>query len=96
MEHSNNNYRAILFFASEWDTTKGGISTFNIELAESCAEIGRECDPPLRIWCAVPKFNDKQKEEADSKGVTLIRAKHFISGTPIDSFLTGLEFPSQW
>ena len=92
----NNNYRAILFFASEWDTTKGGISSFNIELAEACAEIGKELNPPLRIWCAVPKYSDTQKEEAKNKGVNLIGTKYYIDKDPIESFKTDLAFRNDW
>lgn len=92
----NNYFRAILFFASEWEKMKGEISSFNIELAEACAETGRELDPPLKIWCAVPQYTDAQKEEANNKGVTLIGAKLYIKEAPIESFRTDLAFPSDW
>ena len=57
---------AILLMASEWDTTKGGISAFNMELARLLHTLG------FSVWCAVPSATHEQVAHAKKNGVTLL------------------------
>lgn len=59
---------AILFVASEWWPAKGGVSSFNIELAAAAARLGHE---PL---CVVRSAQRQEIEDARSLGVTLLSA----------------------
>jgi hypothetical protein len=76
----------ILFVATEWDSKKGGISTFNIQLASECAAVGR-----YKVVCAVPLPSREAIEEAQSRGVMLVGARVF-SGDKNDPASTATSF----
>ena len=61
---------SITLLASEWKSSKGGLSTFNRELAIQLAK-----HPNLSISFFVPKCSDQDKTEASSRNVKIIEAK---------------------
>ena len=77
-EEDNNNYSrqcpgpkrlGVTFLASEWGSSKGGLSTLNRELAINIAK-----DPRVKVSYFVPSCNDEDKTAAHSHKVELIKA----------------------
>lgn len=71
---------SILFVASEWNPYKGGISTFNIQLAADCAAEGT-----CRVYCAVPRASTEELANAAKKGVSLVLPKHPFEDDLLDN-----------
>ena len=77
-EEDNNNYSrqclgpkrlGVTFLASEWGSSKGGLSTLNRELAINIAK-----DPRIKVSYFVPSCNDEDKTAAHSHKIELIKA----------------------
>nr|XP_058946237.1 uncharacterized protein LOC131774239 [Pocillopora verrucosa] len=77
-EEDNNNYSrqcpgpkrlGVTFLASEWGSSKGGLSTLNRELAINIAK-----DPRVKVSYFVPSCNDEDKTAAHSHKIELIKA----------------------
>ena len=62
----------VMFLCDEWKSSKGGISTFNRELAINLAETTTSS---LKVHCYVSRSDDQDKEEAKQHGVNLITAQ---------------------
>lgn len=61
----------VLFICDEWKSSKGGLSTANRVLAINAAKWSRG---RLNVYCYVLYCDDKDREHAKRKGVTLIKA----------------------
>ena len=61
-----------LFLCDEWKSLKGGLSTFNRELAINLAET---TTGSMKIHCYVSRSDDQDKEDAKQHGVNLITAQ---------------------
>ena len=61
-----------MFLCDEWKSSKGGLSTFNRELAINLAET---TTGSLNIHCYVSRSDDQDREEAEKHGVNLITAQ---------------------
>ena len=61
-----------MFLCDEWKSSKGGLSTFNRELAINLAEI---TTGSMKIHCYVSKSDDQDREDAKQNGVNLITAQ---------------------
>ena len=61
-----------MFLCDEWKSSKGGLSTFNRELAINLAET---TTGSLNIHCYVSRSDDQDREEAEQHGVNLITAQ---------------------
>lgn len=58
-----------LFVGTEWDSAKGGLSTFNREICIALAGLGHE------VACLLPAVPDTAHQAAAHAGVTLIEAR---------------------
>ena len=78
----NSNKLRITLLSSEWRSTKGGLSTFNRELAIQLAK-----HPSVEVSVYLPQCNEEDKRVAASHNVELIEAEK-IAGydNPIDWF----------
>jgi hypothetical protein len=56
----------ILSLATEWDSSHGGISTFNRELCAALARLGH------RVLCGVPTVSPAERERARACGVEIV------------------------
>ena len=71
-----------MFLCDEWKSSKGGLSTFNRELAINLAET---TTGSMKIHCYVSRSDDQDREEAKQHGVNLITAQTVPgSGDPLD------------
>ena len=71
-----------LFLCDEWKSSKGGLSTFNRELAINLAET---TTGSMKIHCYVSRSDDQDREDAKQHGVNLITAQTVPgSGDPLD------------
>ena len=61
-----------MFLCDEWKSSKGGLSTFNRELAINLAET---TSGSMRIHCYVSRRDDQDREDAEQHGVNLITAQ---------------------
>ena len=61
-----------MFLCDEWKSSKGGLSTFNRELAINLAET---TSGSMNIHCYVSRSDDHDREEAEQHGVNLITAQ---------------------
>ena len=61
-----------MFLCDEWKSSKGGLSTFNRELAINLAET---TTGSLNIHCYVSRSDDEDREDAEQHGVNLITAQ---------------------
>ena len=61
---------SVLFLASEWGSSKGGLSTINRELAINIAK-----HPKVNVTFFVPHCNDEDKEAARLKNIKLVKAR---------------------
>ena len=72
----------VMFLCDEWKSSKGGLSTFNRELAINLAET---TTGSMKIHCYVSRSDDQDREEAKQHGVNLITAQTVPgSGDPLD------------
>ncbi|XP_078368369.1 uncharacterized protein LOC144652231 isoform X3 [Oculina patagonica] len=60
----------VTFLASEWGSSKGGLSTVNRELAINVAK-----DPDVHVTIFVPQCNDEDQKAALSHRIDLVKAK---------------------
>ncbi|XP_015771076.1 PREDICTED: uncharacterized protein LOC107349446 isoform X1 [Acropora digitifera] len=60
----------VTFLASEWGSSKGGLSTLNRELAIHLAKL-----PDVKISFFLPKCSHKDKEEAQQHGISIVEAE---------------------
>ena len=77
----------VMFLCDEWESSEGGLSTFNREFAINLAEA---TTGNMKIHCYVSKSDDKDREDAKQFGVNLITARS-VPGSA-DS-LECLKFP---
>ena len=72
----------VMFICSEWGSKKGGLSTFNRELAVNLANIS---NGRIKVHCYVSESSEAERQDASSKGVNLITAKRSPgSSDPLD------------
>ena len=83
--HASNKYR-VTILASEWGSSKGGLSTINRELAIQLAKFF--C---IEVTFFLPKCSDKDKEAANSHGISILEAKR----RPGYNELDWLSFPPE-
>ncbi|XP_015748198.1 PREDICTED: uncharacterized protein LOC107328000 [Acropora digitifera] len=76
----------VTILASEWGSSKGGLSTLNRELAIQLAKFS--C---IEVTFFLPKCSDKDKEAADSHGISVLEAKR----RPGYDELDWLSFPPE-
>ena len=69
----------VTLLSSEWGSTKGGLSTFNRELAIRLAK-----DKNVKVCMYLPAFSDKDKKAAADCRVRLLKAKEKPGYDPID------------
>ena len=62
----------VMFVCNEWGSKKGGISTFNRELAVNLAKISNE---RIKVHCYVSESSETERQDARSKGVNLLTAQ---------------------
>ena len=74
----------VLLLASEWGSSKGGLSTINREMAIYLAK-----HPKVKVSFLVPKCSEEEKRRASDHNVTLIEAQRRPGYEPIDC----LSFP---
>ena len=67
----------VLFVCNEWNSSKGGLSTFNREFAINLAQTSRD---DFAIHCYVCQSSESDRDDARKHGVNLITAKS-IPGT---------------
>ena len=65
--------------SSEWGSTKGGLSTINLELAIQLAK-----DDNVEVCMYLPSFTDEDQKAASDSRVSLIKAKEKPGYDPID------------
>ena len=72
----------VLFVCNEWNSSKGGLSTFNREFAINLAKTSSE---KIKVHCYVTKSSELEREDARINGVNVITAES-IPGTsnPLD------------
>ena len=83
-EHSSSGRLKVTFLASEWRSTKGGLSTLNRELAINVAK-----HPEVEVTFFVPRCNDDDKKAALGHNINLVKAKVLLG---MDE-LAWLNFP---
>ena len=72
----------VLFLCDEWKSSKGGLSTFNRELAIYLAKTTTDS---MKIHCYVSKSDDRDREDARQHAVNLITAQSIPgSADPLD------------
>ena len=69
--------RNVLFVCDEWNSSKGGLSTFNREFAINLAKTSRD---DFAIHCYVCQSSESDRDDARNNGVNIITAKS-IPGT---------------
>ena len=62
----------VMFICSEWGSSKGGLSTFNRELALNLAKYSKE---RIRVHCFVCQSTEEERQDASSNGIHLIKAQ---------------------
>ena len=76
----------VTFLASEWGSSKGGLSTINRELAVQLAKF-----PDVEVSFFLPKCSRENKEEAQHHGISIVEAER----RPGYEELDWLSFPPQ-
>ena len=76
----------VLFLASEWGSSKGGLSTLNRELAINVAEF-----PDVNVTFFVPHCNDEEKKSASHHKIDLVEATGVTGMDELD----WLSFPPE-
>ena len=69
----------VTILASEWGTTKGGLSTINRELAIELAKF-----PYVEVTFFLPKCSEEDKKAADSHGISLLQAPRLPGFNELD------------
>ena len=62
----------VMFICSEWGSSKGGLSTFNRELAVNLAKYWKE---RIRVHCFVCQSTEEERQDASSNGIQLMTAQ---------------------
>ena len=62
----------VMFICSEWGSSKGGLSTFNRELAVNLAKYSKY---RIRVHCYVCQSTEEERQDASRNGIHLIRAQ---------------------
>ena len=62
----------VMFICSEWGSSKGGLSTFNRELAVNLAKYSKA---RIRVHCYVCQSTEEERREASGNGIHLITAR---------------------
>ena len=62
----------VMFVCSEWGSSKGGLSTFNRELAVNLAKYSKD---NIRVHCFVCESTEEDRRDASRQGVNLITAR---------------------
>ncbi|XP_066023833.1 ankyrin-2-like isoform X9 [Pocillopora verrucosa] len=62
----------VMFICGEWGSSKGGLSTFNRELALNLAKYSKE---RIRVHCFVCQSTEEERQDASSNGIHLITAQ---------------------
>ena len=62
----------VMFLCSEWGSSKGGLSTFNRELAVNLAKYWKE---RIRVHCFVCQSTEEERQDASSNGIQLMTAQ---------------------
>ena len=71
----------VLFVCDEWKSLKGGLTTFNRELALNFREFSKN----LHVFCYVAQSDEEDRKDASKHGVKLITAKSIPGSTdPVD------------
>ena len=68
----------VLFLCDEWKSSRGGLSTFNRELAVNLAETSSDS---IKVHCYVSQSDEQDREDARQHGVNLITAQKFPGST---------------
>ena len=68
----------VLFLCDEWKSSKGGLSTFNRELAVNLAKSSSE---RINVHCYVPHSDERDREDARKHGVNLFTAQRIPGST---------------
>ena len=68
----------VLFLCDEWKSSKGGLSTFNRELAVNLAKSSSE---RINVQCYVPESDALDREDAKKHGVNLVTAEKIPGST---------------
>ena len=76
----------VTILASEWGSSKGGLSTINRELAIQLAKFS--C---LEVTLFLPKCSDEDKKVADSHGISIVEAMRRLGYSKLD----WLSFPPE-
>ena len=67
----------VLFICDEWNSSKGGLSTFN---RESAINLAKTSSNKIKVHCYVSKSNESERGDAKRHGVNVITAQS-IPGT---------------
>ena len=78
-EHRRVMTKCITLLASEWKSSKGGLSTINRELAIQFAKLSN-----TSVSFLVPDFSDEDKREASKYNVKIVKAEERPGFNPID------------
>ena len=74
----------VMFLCDEWKSSKGGLSTFNRELAVNLARTSNTSDS-IKVHCYVSQSDEPSREDAKQYGVNLITAQRIPgSSDPLD------------
>ena len=65
-------YINIMFVCSEWGSKKGGLSTFNRQLAVNLVKTSQD---KIKVHCYVCESNEVDRQDASRQGVNLITAR---------------------
>ena len=76
---SSSNLLRVTILSDEWGSSKGGLSTFNTELAIQLAK-----HPNMDITVYLPQFSEMDKRDASDHNVQLIGAEEIPGYDPID------------
>ena len=63
----------VTILASEWGSSKGGLSTINRELAIQLAKF-----PDVEVTFFLPKCSHESKKEAQHQGISIVEAERLV------------------
>ena len=69
----------VTILASEWESTKGGLSTINRELAIQLAKFSY-----VKVTFFLSKCSDEEKKAADSHGISILEAARLSGFNELD------------
>ena len=82
-EERKDSQKNVVLLCDEWKSSKGGLSTFNRELAVNLAKAANDS---MKVHCYVSQSDGQDREDAKQQGVSLITAKSIPgSNDPLDS-----------